>query len=291
MNPPKNSCRKKSSLPWCTVVKTAIAIFFAATIIFIIVYLVYLFFKPTITAGDLLTYIATIFSVIGTISLSIITVHLTKKANDIASLQVEMNEYKMIREQRPFVILSNITEEVWSKSQINAKTRIPTLRLYRENTELDENQPNDNMYMLSFCFVNSTENILTLRYGGYIDSAGTKNINRISEYTVREKIIIPSGSEISIGLYSTQDFWEYLNRDMFVLLLDLENRFGEKYAEQIEIAFDTNITERIPSANSKSHGQTHILFKTYKYRIGKGTSSDDTFTPEALWPEETTIIS
>lgn len=130
------------------------------------------------------------------------------------------------------------------------------------------NQPNGNMYMLSFCFVNSTENILTLRYGGYIDSAGTKNINRISEYTVREKIIIPSGSEISIGLYSTQD-----------------------YAEQIEIAFDTNITERIPSANSKSHGQTHILFKTYNYRIGKGTSSDDTFTPEALWPEETTIIS
>ena len=108
---------------------------------------------------------------------------------------------------------------------------------------------------------------------------------------MREKIIIPSGSEISIGLYSTQDFWEYLNRDMFVLLLDLENRFGEKYAEQIEIAFDTNITERIPSANSKSHGQAHILFKTYKYRIGKGTGSDDTFTPEALWPEETTIIS
>jgi hypothetical protein len=226
--------------------------------------------RSEITAGDMLTYIGTILSVIGTTALAIITVYLSKQANKITERQASLEESNTILQLTPFVILSNVKCEDIAASEIKTKCQFPTWRLYDADKELDYNERYYRMYWIRL--FNSTNYFLTAKYMGFFYGERTgENYNRITDDNVLDKANIKKNDEGVIGLYASNRFWSKHSRQLFTLVLGLENRFAEKYVEQITFVYSNDKTSAIlyPLDKKNIVGPLDILFTTTNYKIEK----------------------
>lgn len=222
--------------------------------------------------GDVLSYAGTILSTIGTIVLSIITVHIAKISNDIAINQQKTEERMREDEKQPFVNLTRVTFEEKTKDEIRMVQDKVLWRLYKDKNKIGEDSA-DKYGVLWFYLTNSTDYFLTAQYHAYYINDGDKITDKTSESVIEKVNISKAGTDV-IGLYASPDFWKNVDHEKFTIELILENRFGDKYHEKIEIMPCVGFTACVPGTE-ESNRALDMLYRGAKYHIDKEQKDDE----------------
>jgi len=240
------------------------------TIVAVVVALIVYGMLPSseVSAGDILAYIGTVISAVCTITLAHVTITLSKQANDIAAKQSGVEQTNFNLQLRPFVIISNIKCQNMNMSDIKSEIDKPTF-LICDNDNIPDTINDYRMYWIYL--LNSTDYYITAKYKGYRVNDKTVKANKIPGDNVLEKVYIPSGQTKVFGLYAESGFWEKYSGESFVLQIELENRFGEKFMECAEILYRNGRVAGISEEMNQKYifKANDMLFRTGKYSVDR----------------------
>lgn len=191
--------------------------------------------ESEITADGMLNYLITCISALGTITLAIVSLKQTERANDMAAkanemsrkmIDIEKERYKL--DNRPFVLVTNwkMIRGDWESIILN-----PT----NINICIGEADALDICCLMIEC-TNTTNSTLTVMFNACYNKDdskvtwGTKLVNQHQ----RKMYILPNERQ-SFGFYTTKNDWESRFGKTWVMELILENRFGKRYKECYEL--------------------------------------------------------
>lgn len=209
---------------------TALAIFFLPLLI---VHLLFKwnsnvdFWSAEWSAGDVLSYIGTMLTFLGTIALSYMAVKASNKANELSQkvIDMEMNNYKL--DLRPFVLVSD-----WDAFKISCEELIdnPT----KKYIQIGKYQSGDAVG-LAIKFTNTSNSCITVQYSTGISRNPELNWTNAAVNQTNLKMTLSPGESDEFVFYAMQDFMEKQVGQSIKLELILENRFSKRYKESVTI--------------------------------------------------------
>lgn len=208
------------------------------------------------SAGDVLGYIGTILSFVGTIILSILALQAANKANDLSKKVIENEQERYRLEMRPFVLVSDWKAfEIDSKELIDdPKEKYIQIGLYKGGTALG----------LALELTNTTESCITVQY----ERGTTRNPELCwSNAAVNQenlKMSLKPGEKDKFIFYAPPKFMEKQISQRVTVELTLENRFSKRYKETFVIII-TSLSDKV----SLQPGKWHCHLFAQEYTIGR----------------------
>lgn len=238
--------------------------------------LIYFFVPSKLKAGDLLAYTGTLMSTVAAASMAVATVRLSEQANTISERQTHLEERAKNLDIRPFVLVTAMTSEQVNSSDVIRYNNNPCWQLHEKVPDSSAEESEDAGYeMIQITFSNTTRSFLTLEFKGYLDSNGQENVNKTTENNVIEKITLAPGESGPIALYARPGFWKKYDGDPFFIELILENRFAERYQEDLELIFFHEIVNMVITTDCTCEtGPLPMFFKAQNYRLGRFTDDN-----------------
>lgn len=208
------------------------------------------------SAGDVLGYIGTILSFVGTIILSILALQAANKANDLSKKVIENEQERYRLEMRPFVLVSD-----WKAFEIDSqeliddpKEKYIQIGLYKGGTALG----------LALELTNTTESCITVQY----ERGTTRNPELCwSNAAVNQenlKMSLKPGEKDKFIFYAPPNFMEKQISQRVTVELTLENRFSKRYKETFIIII-TSLSDKV----SLQPGKWHCHLFAQEYTIGR----------------------
>ena len=200
-------------------------------------------------AGDLISFV-------GTIALGIIAIKQTEDANDMNKrlMQLEENRYKL--EMRPFIMTSD-----WRMIYIT----INELLEHQSDLYIDVcGEKSKEKLAFELTFVNTTQAFLSFTYAGasYLNSDEKMNWGITYTETTNKSIRLFPGESKTITFWGeTEKLISSLKGKKIRFSFLLENRFGEKYKENIDCLV---IVMRHPQRPLPD-----VIVEGFNYHIGK----------------------
>lgn len=224
------------------------------------------------TAGELLEYIGTMISFLGTIVLGVLALQASQIANDLSKKVIDMEQDKYKLELRPFVLVSNweAYEVAQNKIMYNPERKYIQIGSYDDKAAL----------CLSLELTNTTQSCISVAYSqGKADdinkSWGNAAINQGNL-----KMILAPGQKDEFVFYASLDFMKNQFGNRVTVELFLENRFSQRYKETFVIiitALSDNVT--------KEPGKWYCKLFAQEYTIGrfeKDKNGDPVYNAEEL---------
>lgn len=207
-------------------------------------------------AGDLLGYIGTALTFVGTIILSVLALQASNKANALSEKVIEMEKDRYRLELRPFVLVSN-----WEAFEIDAKTLVDDpkekyiqIGLYKSGKALG----------LALDLTNTTQSCITVQYSrGTVRNPelcwGNAAVNQENL-----KMTLAPGETDKFIFYAPPEFMEKQISQRVTVELTLENRFSKRYKETFVIII-TSLSDKV----SQIPGKWHCHLFAQEYTIGR----------------------
>lgn len=208
------------------------------------------------SAGDLLGYIGTALTFIGTIVLSILALQASNKANALSEKVIEMEKDRYRLELRPFALVSN-----WKAYEIDSKELV--------------DDPKEKYIQIGMCktgkalglaleLTNTTQSCITVQY-----SRGTVRNPDLSwgNAAVNQenlKMTLAPGDKDKFIFYATPEFMKKQISQRVTVELTLENRFSKRYKETFVIII-TALSDKV----SQIPGRWHCCLFAQEYTISR----------------------
>lgn len=196
-----------------------------------------------------------IISLVGTFVLGYVTVHQTKKANDVSGQLMEIENTRHMLERRPFFMVVEYKGLELSWTQIESTPQ----KLYIAiGTLVDQS----NIVGIELTLQNTTESFLTAQYhGGYSEKfkLGHAAVNQPNT-----KLYIQAGKNQSVVFYADRDVMKMLEGQRTRFEFVLENRFAERYLETFEV-----IVTRLSEVPPHKPGELYCSMFVQDYTIEK----------------------
>ena len=185
------------------------------------------FFVAEWSAGDVLAYIGTMLTFIGTIALSYMALKASNKANELSQkvIDMELNNYKL--DLRPFVLVSD-----WKAYEIDCKELVdnPT----KKYIQIGKYQ-NRNALGLAIKLTNTSNSCITVQYATGISRNSELNWGNAAVNQSNLKMILSPGESDEFVFYATREFMEKQISQRVRIELILENRFSKRYKESFTV--------------------------------------------------------
>lgn len=207
-------------------------------------------------AGDLLEYIGTMFTFIGTIVLSILALQASNEANALSEKVIEMEKDRYRLELRPFVLVSNWEAyEIDSKELVDdPKNKYIQIGMYKTGTALG----------LALELTNTTQSCITVQYSRGIVRSPDLCWGNAAVNQENLKMTLPPGDTDKFIFYAPPEFMEKQIGQRVTVELTLENRFSKRYKETFVIII-TSLSNKV----SQIPGKWHCHLFAQEYTIGR----------------------
>lgn len=208
------------------------------------------------SAGDLLGYIGTALTFVGTIILSILALQASNKANALSEKVIEMEKDCYRLELRPFVLVSNWEAyEIDSKKLIDdPKEKYIQIGLYKGGTALG----------LALELTNTTESCITVQYNRGTTKKPETTWSNTAINQENLKMTLAPGDTDRFIFYAPPEFMEKQIGQRVTVELTLENRFSKRYKETFVIII-TSLSDKV----SQIPGKWHCHLFAQEYTIGR----------------------
>ncbi|MGN0005394.1 MAG: hypothetical protein ACI37Z_05430 [Candidatus Gastranaerophilaceae bacterium] len=224
------------------------------------------------SAGDLLGYIGTALTFIGTIILSILALQASNKANTLSEKVIEMEKDRYRLELRPFALVSNWEAyEIDSKELVDdPKEKYIQIGMYETGKALG----------LALELTNTTQSCITVQYSrGTVRNPdlcwGNAAVNQENL-----KMTLSPGDTDKFIFYASPEFMEKQIGQRITVELILENRFSKRYKETFVIII-TSLSNKVSLILGKWH--CHLFAQEYTLgRLEKDENGDSICIDEEL---------
>lgn len=207
-------------------------------------------------AGDLLGYIGTALTFIGTIVLSIFALLASNKANALSEKVIEMEKDRYRLELRPFVLVSN-----WEAYEINSKELVDDpkekyiqIGMYKTEKTLG----------LVLELTNTTQSCITVQYNRGIVRNPDLCWGNVAVNQENLKMTLAPGDTDKFIFYASPEFMEKQISQRVTVELTLENRFAKRYKETFVIII-TSLSDKV----SQNPGKWYCHLFAQEYTIGR----------------------
>ena len=208
------------------------------------------------SAGDMLGYIGTFLTFVGTIILSILALQAANKANDLSKSVIENEQYRYRLEMCPFVLVTD-----WKVFEINEKELIDDpkekyiqIGLYKNGTVLG----------LALELTNTTESCITVQYTGGTSSNYRYSWSNAAVNQENLKMTLSPGAKDRFIFYAPVDFIEKQVGQRVTVEFILENRFSRRYKETFVIIL-TSLSDKVYHET----GKWYCNLFAQEYTIGR----------------------
>lgn len=230
------------------------------------------FFVAEWSAGDVLAYVGTMLTFIGTIALSYMALKASNKANELSQkvIDMEINNYKM--DLRPFVLVSD-----WNAYEIDCTELIDNPA--KKYIQIGKYQ-NGNALGLAIKLTNTSNSCITVQYFTGISRNPELNWGNAAVNQSNLKMILFPGESDEFVFYATQEFMEKQISQRVKIELILENRFSKRYKESFTVLI-TSLSNKVKTLP----GQWYCHLFAQDYEIGhfeKDENGDKIFIEEDL---------
>ena len=230
------------------------------------------FFVAEWSAGDVLAYVGTMLTFIGTIALSYMALKASNKANELSQkvIDMEINNYKM--DLRPFVLVSD-----WNAYEIDCTELIDNPA--KKYIQIGKYQ-NGNALGLAIKLTNTSNSCITVQYFTGISRNPELNWGNAAVNQSNLKMILSPGESDEFVFYATQEFMEKQISQRVKIELILENRFSKRYKESFTVLI-TSLSNKVKTLP----GQWYCHLFAQDYEIGhfeKDENGDTIFIEEDL---------
>lgn len=207
-------------------------------------------------AGDLLGYIGTGLTFIGTIVLSIFALLASNKANALSEKVIEMEKDRYRLELRPFVLVSNWEAyEIDSKELVDdPKEKYIQIGMYKTGKALG----------LALELTNTTQSCITVQYNQGIVRNPDLCWGNAAVNQENMKMTLAPGDTDKFIFYAPPEFMEKQIGQRVTVELTLENRFSKRYKETFVIII-TSLSDKV----SLIPGKWHCHLFAQEYTIGR----------------------
>ena len=177
------------------------------------------------TAGELLGYISSTLSFLGTILLGIMAFNSSENANALSKriTDLEQDRYKL--DLRPFVLLTNWKAYVLTQQEIQYSPKKKYIQIGEFNAQ--------ELLGLSLTLTNTTNSYISVKYLTG-QSNGEKWKNSAVNQSNLKMSLAPNESDEFI-FYATKDDLKRLTSSAVDIEFFLENRFSQRYKEKFTI--------------------------------------------------------
>ena len=230
------------------------------------------FFVAEWSAGDVLAYVGTMLTFIGTIALSYMALKASNKANELSQkvIDMELNNYKL--DLRPFVLVSD-----WNAYEIDCTELIDNPA--KKYIQIGKYQ-NGNALGLAIKLTNTSNSCITVQYSTGTSINPELNWGNAAVNQSNLKMILSPGESDEFVFYATKEFMEKQISQRVRMELILENRFSKRYKESFTILI-TSLSNKVKTLP----GQWYCHLFAQDYEIGhfdKDENGEPIFIQEEL---------
>lgn len=210
------------------------------------------FIEAEWNAGEVLDYVGTFLSFIGTIILGFLALEASNTANELSKkvIQIEESRYKL--DNRPFVIISG-----WNSNEINS------YEIYnspaKKYIQIGEYHCG-NALAIELELTNTSESYITVGYNSAVSNAINTNWKNVIVNQENPKMLLKPGESDTFVFYAEESFMIKLLGQKITLALTLENRFSKRYKETVELVI-TALSKQIYKDSKKWY--CHIYAQDY----------------------------
>jgi len=209
-------------------------------------------------ADEVFSFYGSILAFLGTVALGALALWQNKKANDLSKRLIKLEEEKFKMEQQPFVMISD-----WSaQDRDRLEFIIKPDKLY---FDIGQGNADDSICTcLSIKLINTSKSFLMANYSIATVYDNDKEIDIWRNGTsniYNPKLYLDSGDSGEMVFYTSKEKLLKFRGRTINLELMLENRFGQRYKETVDII--------ITALNQYSDKNWHISLVVQKYKIGK----------------------
>lgn len=203
------------------------------------------------TAGDMIQYCIGFFTLLGTLILGGVATRQSERANDIAQLSEKASEYankindrmvefetfEKIRSSMPTIYLDHVKHDLSDFYDLNLDLAQSCLRY--------DGSISGNCYRMSFSIVNNTNEVISFSQPYLMISHDeNKFVYDTGEFSYNENFILRPGESNYMHFLTSKKRVDLLHDFKFRLSINLDNRFGEAYRQNINgVIISNKITE------------------------------------------------
>jgi hypothetical protein len=227
-----------------------------------------------ISADGMLSYIGSVLAAVGTIAVSIVAAWQAKKSNELSvkALELERLHYKM--EIRPFALVSDVQFDELTLEEIIGITDELKYNINYKNEDTDQESSSNKYGTLIITFSNTTNSIITIELIDIVDGQTGDTWYHSKVNNVLKRVLIENGKDKHIIFNAPYAFWEDIRSKKVTFELILENRFGERYQENVDICLDYKC--KINSDFSKVQAtRNRIFYSAQDYKIGRFVDTEN----------------
>lgn len=183
-------------------------------------------------ASDVLSFYGTLLSFIGTVALGALALFQNKQANEINQRLSSLEKERFKLELQPFVLVTNWKLEIEEVIDVIVKPKKLCFQI--ENKQFE----NLNCFCLSIIFTNTSNTYALVNYIGatvYYNDKYIENWSNGSTNQQNSKLYLQSGETGEIIFYCSKEKMLSFRGKKIALELLLENRFGDRYKQTIDI--------------------------------------------------------
>lgn len=207
-------------------------------------------------AGDLLGYIGTALTFVGTIVLSILALQASNKANALSEKVIEMEKDRYRLELRPFALVSN-----WEAYEIDSKELIDDPKGKYIQIGMCKTEK---VLGLALELTNTTQSCITVQYDRGIVRNPDLCWGNAAVNQENLKMTLGPGDKDKFIFYAPPEFMEKQISHRVTVELILENRFSKRYKETFVIII-TSLSDKV----SQTPGKWHCHLFAQEYTIGR----------------------
>lgn len=196
------------------------------------------FFVAEWSAGEVLEYISTVLTFIGTIILSFLALNTSIKANDLSKKVIEIEQERYKLSARPFVLATD-----WHAYKLNfnqiASNKDNKKKYIGVNGDLYED-----ILGFSLELTNTSESFITVSFSELQKDSRENESGNSAINQSNSKILLAPGESGEFIFYASNMFWQEIISKRNLFSFYLENRFSNRYYESFVVII-TSITDKI----------------------------------------------
>jgi hypothetical protein len=235
-------------------------------------------------AADVLSYWGSVLAFVGTVLLGIITISLTRKANDTNDRLFRIEAERNILDKLPFVMVSGFNLYTLLNRDIFDYGDPKKVFI---NVSHSEPSSEPHFYVIacvSLTLINTSSNFVSVRYWSSNErtsktSASASSCCENGDNNDRKKIVwnacyenkpdvklcLQSGEIGDFVFYAPEEDILCLQGKEFTFCFSLENRFGKRYSEYIDITFHMlQFGKYRETVYSNCNGFMHLTAQNYR---------------------------
>ena len=224
------------------------------------------------TAGELLGYVGTMLSFVGTVILGILALQASQKANKLSEKVIELEKDRYRLELRPFVLVSN-----WKAYEIENEQLVNDPN--EKYIQIGEYKPGKALG-LEIELTNTSESCITVEYGRGKTEKKEISWGKVAVNQENLKMTLAPGDKDTFIFYASPEFMTGLISHRVTIELYLENRFSKRYKETFVLII-TSLSDKV----SRIPGKWHCNLFAQEYTIGrfeKDKNGDTIYISEEL---------